>query len=1192
MNKSESMRRMHGSIAVIVHKIKVAIIKNSLKFVSVIFVGQSLKENFKIITLNANLFHLIMKVQLKERFIFGVDLPFVGNPISFLDELTAVYIAGGSVIVQNIITKEQRFVHARSNFQILGAIASSSILVVFEEQAQHSFQPFISIFNSSIECGPTKTVQVEIDSDFASTSIVNRQKQLPLCIQRGGSLIALVINTNCDQCQLLCLSSDGDILVNERLDREVSNTSKLNLSFHSHANLICVQSENKFWLYRIMEDKGNWVARLINFPYENVAWDKNNKLTCHSWIIDSDSILVLGKDSGDVLITDHGKLIRSIQVGYKIVSLLGTSSGFIIGGTDTRCCIYSIDASNNEFHRKSEFKVKSSMMKKCIDINSIAISDSLSYMCVFLSGVNEVYMNDLHDGLNAEEGWIQLACAHSNVDLITSCSQKSIILTAGSDNTVRCWDYVSGEQRLCKQFSETATSISLHPSGLHALISFPDYVNCVHLLNDEFRTFWDIRLPRKTCSACLISKGGHKFAVAYDNIIQIYDFYTGKLSHELRGHNRRISRIYWINRDTEIISVGEDGIIYRFDIFTSHIASECVRYKAKSDFECMLISKEAIWVCSEEVIQILSPLDFEVMEEVKFKQQNFNRRTLTTIVANDDLSTVLLGMKSMRMLLCSFPFGGFIEVPFHTAIDAMHIYEDIVFIKVLSSLCVLELLNEPTKDTLLTQFAQSPIDMFSWRNHCLISEVHIEEKKTIFDDLVSMTLELKSTHEYKCTMLNMKNYEELCDLEDRYNTLLCNHQSESKRGIETGKRLTRHNETILRNQSKSYQERLLQMANEHSSNLLKIFEQNRVERGRIEKRIEELVASIKVMSDNYEMALSHKKEYFTNILMDKEKMTSTLKHELNSHQLEFVETLEQVEDEIDTHLNSHKSNCAQLLSSERQSTLKANSENGILFKRTNALIQSIEEQKERIKLLLYKEEVESEKLKMTKQRLSVLYTTIRKKNVVLSSKKKTNSRFKTRQEELTKLSIFNEKIDELNKHVSNDAIVLSAKEKNSQKEKLLDLFQSEHNDIEKLLAFRKLQIDSKHELLRTQIDKILVIENKLESTKSNICFYLSLIKQPSKLLTSISDIATNISSKPDHKIHEQGQDQNDTRDAGCLDSKLKGLAKALRWQDQRNVQEIESLTHMNQKLLENIRSTREKNRMSLSLMNKVKNNAT
>ena len=93
MNKSESMRRMHGSIAVMVHKIKVAIIKNSLKFVSVISVGQSLKENFKIITLNANLFHLIMKVQLKERFIFGVDLPFVGNPISFLDELTAVYIA-------------------------------------------------------------------------------------------------------------------------------------------------------------------------------------------------------------------------------------------------------------------------------------------------------------------------------------------------------------------------------------------------------------------------------------------------------------------------------------------------------------------------------------------------------------------------------------------------------------------------------------------------------------------------------------------------------------------------------------------------------------------------------------------------------------------------------------------------------------------------------------------------------------------------------------------------------------------------------------------------------------------------------------------------------------------------------------------------------------------------------------------
>lgn len=56
------------------------------------------------------------------------------------------------------------------------------------------------------------------------------------------------------------------------------------------------------------------------------------------------------------------------------------------------------------------------------------------------------------------------------------CIQKLLIISVASDCTVYLWNFESSEKSLCKSFHEENFSVSLHPSGTHALVGFSDKV--------------------------------------------------------------------------------------------------------------------------------------------------------------------------------------------------------------------------------------------------------------------------------------------------------------------------------------------------------------------------------------------------------------------------------------------------------------------------------------------------------------------------------------------------------------------------------------------------------------------------------------------------------------------------------------------------------------------------------------------
>ena len=112
-----------------------------------------------------------------------------------LNEDSIAYLTGNTIIIQNLDTNEQWFVHASKNNQIIGLVASVEILVDIEEPKQRPFVPTISIFNHvSLQEGPVYSFDVPIEESFASISTIHRQKITPLCMQKrsiiGCSFVA------------------------------------------------------------------------------------------------------------------------------------------------------------------------------------------------------------------------------------------------------------------------------------------------------------------------------------------------------------------------------------------------------------------------------------------------------------------------------------------------------------------------------------------------------------------------------------------------------------------------------------------------------------------------------------------------------------------------------------------------------------------------------------------------------------------------------------------------------------------------------------------------------------------------------------------------------------------------------------------------------------------------------------------
>ncbi|CAC9500586.1 conserved hypothetical protein [Leishmania infantum JPCM5] len=150
------------------------------------------------------------------------------------------------------------------------------------------------------------------------------------------------------------------------------------------------------------------------------------------------------------------------------------------------------------------------------------------------------------------------------------CSvRKPLLITSGSDHSIRVWNTQTGQLLMCQFFASEPGAVAIHPDGLMAVVCFPDKVRVMSVLWSSLRERRTINL--RNASDVFFAKGGQLFAIVHHNLVYVEDANTCELQGQLRGHPQRIKDFQWCSTtayptDNRAVTCSSDGMIMDWNI--------------------------------------------------------------------------------------------------------------------------------------------------------------------------------------------------------------------------------------------------------------------------------------------------------------------------------------------------------------------------------------------------------------------------------------------------------------------------------------------------------------------------------------------------------------------------------------------------------------------------------------------------
>lgn len=147
-------------------------------------------------------------------------------------------------------------------------------------------------------------------------------------------------------------------------------------------------------------------------------------------------------------------------------------------------------------------------------------------------------------------------------------------LSGSRDKSIYCWD-LRKEKSVSTYFSKMSPvyDISLRKCSQHEFIS----------IGGKVITCWDTRQPKYThllkfsmeepqlkegWSVDFTNGNGNYFATGgTDELVQLFDYRTKKMISKGAGHSNRINKVRFTPDDKQLVSVGDDGMIFIWNLF-------------------------------------------------------------------------------------------------------------------------------------------------------------------------------------------------------------------------------------------------------------------------------------------------------------------------------------------------------------------------------------------------------------------------------------------------------------------------------------------------------------------------------------------------------------------------------------------------------------------------------------------------
>ena len=838
----------------------------------------------------------------------------------------------------------------------------------------------------------------------------------------------------------------------------------------------------------------------------------------HTWL--DEEKLVVSNANGDLFFVEKNEfkfiLPSSPSDGLSITALIPYGTGFVCGGENGVVSIFEKSADEKEMYSRSKtLRVMNSTQYKELSetyldhkILNFNLSPSNENLVLSTSSAQIFTLNISSSDILQKEDDIKFEYLtipfHSKaITGMDTAIRKPIIATCSTDKTVRVWNYLDNTLNIVKQFPAEAYSIAIHPSGLHLVVGFQDKLRFMDILGDDIREQKSFLV--RNCGEVKFSNGGHYFAAAHGNVINVYNTYTLQLISALRGHNGKIRALQWTDDDTRVLSVGMDGAVYEYVVKTEkrtiHHTNKNVGYTS------VATDGKSIFVTgSDNKIKGFS-------EGNPQTEYDLGDNTLVCMEYSEGLKMIFGGLETGAITVHSFPNLEYIE-------DKLYLHSGPV--TRISKAWDDSFLFSSGEDGMLGIVEIRDRDggktkkETKYSEEILISGAEWEEKNTTIAELQAKVAELKSDNEYEQKKKEIEFNNALREQAKSFNLELTKKQEEIQSILQEKKSVTDEYEKKIDELIEKHREKIKALEQDFNERLHNSLEQiSELNRDR-EKEKKQILDDSKNKEEMHMRELTDITEEYEDEIKRKDGSIVTLQDEKVELDKKFSEIKNQMEEDQDKEIKILKEMYEKKLLKMNDSYNEAKSEANKWNDRFIALQKTLKQKLELIEKLEEKKQRAENLNKQYQEDIQKMSEENKEREETIIDKEKRIFKLKRQNQELEKFRFVLEyKISTLQEQIKPSKEEITSLRKQSKKmRKELEKAKEKNDRLILSIKDLELKIDGRVKEIQRLNFKVKDNDTLLKRIRADIYKVAQLIQEPKELKEEVTKLyQTYVSEK-------------------------------------------------------------------------------